>query len=96
MFQELFNQLPAKSVVLCILDELSSYETGPLRDDVETLCRRLTRFSKKQDEAVFKLMVTCRGRALGISQYFDNDVVELSAFVEPEDSSAWSIERFAG
>ncbi|KAI0548227.1 hypothetical protein F4679DRAFT_551685 [Xylaria curta] len=91
IFRELLDQLPPRSVVLCIIDDLAQYEIEPFMDDTGTIIRRLTRLVAEYDQIVFKLLVTCQGRALEISKYFINQTVDLAAEVEPEDSDLWKI-----
>lgn len=50
IFRELTNQLPPKSVVLCILDDLAQYKIGPFMDDTDTITRRLTRLAAGHDQ----------------------------------------------
>lgn len=91
IFRELTDQLPAKSVVLCIIDDLAQYEIGPFMDDTDAIIRRLTRLAAGHDQIVFKLLLTCQGRALEISKYFVNQTVDLDEEVEPDDSDSWRI-----
>lgn len=91
IFRELTDQLPPNSVVLCILDDLAQYEIGPFMDDTDTIARRLTRLAARHDQIVFKLLVTCRGRALEISKYFINQTADLGEEVEPDDSDSWTM-----
>ncbi|KAI1734073.1 hypothetical protein F4680DRAFT_365004 [Xylaria scruposa] len=91
IFRELVDQLPPGSVVLCIIDDLAQYEIEPFMDDTNTIIRRLTRLVAGQDQTVFKLLVTCQGRALEISKYFISQTVDLTAEIEPEDSDSWKI-----
>ncbi|KAI1747728.1 hypothetical protein F4782DRAFT_520175 [Xylaria castorea] len=91
IFRELTDQIPSGSVVLCIIDDLAQYEIGPFMDDTDTVTRRLTRLAAGHDQIVFKLLVTCQGRALDISKYFINQTADLAAEVEPDDSDSWRI-----
>lgn len=91
IFKKLISQLPRESVLLCILDEGSLYDTGALRSDADDMFRRITRLVKKHDRGVFKLLLTCRGRALNIGQYFAGHVLDLNETVEVEDSVDWQI-----
>ncbi|KAI3391981.1 hypothetical protein diail_6388, partial [Diaporthe ilicicola] len=91
IFFELVRQLPSKTILLCILDEVALYETGLPKDGTVTVVRRLVRLVEASDEITFKLLVTCRGRALGITQYFTGQTLELDEEVEADDSSTWRI-----
>ncbi|KAJ0122198.1 hypothetical protein J7T55_002710 [Diaporthe amygdali] len=91
VFFELVKQLPPNTILLCILDEVGLYETGVPKRDADTVVRRLVRLVEASDEIVFKLLVTCRGRALGIGQYFTRHTLDLDEEVEADDSSTWKI-----
>lgn len=91
IFFELVKQLPSKTILLCILDEVALYEMGVHKHSTDTVVRRLVRLVEASDEIVFKLLVTCRGRALGIGQYFTGHKLDLDEEVEVEDSSTWRI-----
>ncbi|KAI0453850.1 hypothetical protein F5B21DRAFT_478091 [Xylaria acuta] len=91
IFRELTDQLLPRSVVLCIIDDIAQYEIGPFLDDTDAVMRRLTRLAAGHDQIVFKLLVTCQGRALDISKYFVNQTVDLVTEAEPDDSDSWRI-----
>lgn len=92
VFFELVKQLPPKTILLCILDEVALYETGASgQNDADKVVRRLVRLAEASDEIVFKLLVTSRGRALGIGRYFAGHTLDLDEEVEADDSSAWQI-----
>lgn len=91
VFFELVRQLPPKTILLCILDEVAQYETGAHKHGTDTVIRRLVRLAEASNEIIFKLLVTCRGRALGIDQYFTGNTLDLDEEVEVEDSSTWRI-----
>lgn len=88
---ELQQQLPSKTILLCILDEVSSYETDVPKEGTDAVIRRLVRRVKASDEVIFKLLVTCRGRALDIGEHFIGNTLELDEEVEVEDDSMWRI-----
>ncbi|KAH7000123.1 hypothetical protein EDB80DRAFT_723213 [Ilyonectria destructans] len=91
VFEELTRQIPQGNVLFCILDEISLYETGLLRQDTDAVLRRLTRLTRRRKEIIFKLLVTCRGRAVDIVQYFTGHVLDMDDSVEEDDSSTWQI-----
>lgn len=92
VFYALVQQLPAGTVLLCILDEVALYETGAAQRDLDAVVRRLVRLAEGCDEGVvFKLLVTCRGRAMRVGKYFAGQTLELDEDVEAEDSSSWQI-----
>lgn len=91
VFLELLNQLPSKTIVFCILDEVASYEMGVAKQGTDAVIRRLVRRVEASDEVILKLLVTCRGRALDIGKYFIGKTLDLDEVVEAEDSSTWRI-----
>jgi len=91
IFRELKNQIPANGVLLCLLDEVSQYETALYEKDTDVVLRKLTRLVSKHDKLLFKLLVTCQGRALGISKYFVGHTLDLDESIEVDDSSTWQI-----
>lgn len=94
LFRELTLQLPPRTVLLCVLDEVVWYETAELASDIDAIMRRLTRLVAKHTEVVFKLLVTCRGRSLDFQKYFqDTDILDLSADVEMDDFAMWKVEN---
>lgn len=97
LFRELTLQLPAKALLLCVLDEVSLYETLSLGKDTDAVMRRLTRLTAKPMEAVFKLLVTCRGRSLDFQQYFEDiDILDLQEDTEVDDAAMWKIRNVRG
>lgn len=94
LFRELLLQLPSKTVLLCVLDEISLYETGHLENDTNAIMRRLIRLMTRDAKAVFKLLVTCRGRSLGIHRYFQSeDILDLPADIEADDYALWKVKN---
>lgn len=91
IFRELTNQLPANSILLCLLDEISQYETTLYERDTDVVLRKLTRLVSKHDRVIFKLLVTCQSRALLTSKYFVGHTLDLDEHVEVDDTSAWQI-----
>lgn len=91
LFYELVKQLPSKTIVLCMLDELAIYESRVSQGDLDVAVRRLVRLVEGCDNVVLKLLVTCRGRASGIGQYFVGHTLELEEDVEVNDSATWHI-----
>ncbi|KAK8030107.1 hypothetical protein PG993_011398 [Apiospora rasikravindrae] len=89
VFVTLVAQLPPGGVLLCMIDGASQYETMALGADMEALMRRLVRLvDSTQDHLVYKLLVTCRTRARGISQYFQDCTLNLDGEAEEADSSS--------
>ncbi|KAK7912143.1 hypothetical protein PG985_014624 [Apiospora marii] len=88
VFVKLVGQLPPGSVLLCMIDGASLYETAALGADMEALIRRLVRLVESQGHLVYKMLVTCRTRAKGIARYFEQGcVLNLDGDVEEADSS---------
>ncbi|KAK8062231.1 hypothetical protein PG997_014328 [Apiospora hydei] len=79
-----------RGVLLCMIDGASQYETMALGADMEALVRRLVRLvdSTRDQHLVYKLLVTCRTRARGISQYFRECMLNLDGEAEEADSSS--------
>ncbi|KAI0874100.1 hypothetical protein GGS24DRAFT_460595 [Hypoxylon argillaceum] len=94
IFRELTYQLPRNSVLLCVIDDLARYEITPFMKETDAIIRRLTRLVQGHEQIIFKLLVTCEGRALEISKYFINQTVDLDAEVEPDESASWKISTF--
>ncbi|KAK8063320.1 hypothetical protein PG996_007972 [Apiospora saccharicola] len=88
VFVKLVGQLPPGSVLLCMIDGASQYETMALGADMEALIRRLVRLVESQGHLIYKLLVTCRTRAKGIARYFEQDcIINLDGDTEEADSS---------
>jgi hypothetical protein len=90
-FYELTCQLPPKSILLCIIDDINQYEIAPLMKETDVVIRRLTRLAAGHHDIVFKLLVTCQGRALEVSKYFVDQTMDMDEEIEPDDSSSWRI-----
>lgn len=95
-FREFIMQLPNDTVLVCILDEIVLYETSSLSAEVDAIVRRLTRLVTRPSQAVFKLLVTSRGRSLDFHKYFkDKDILDLPADIEVDDSALWKIRNLS-
>jgi len=94
IFRDLTLQLPPKSVLLCVLDEVVLYETAQLANDMNAIIRRMIRLVGKHTEVVCKLLVTCQGRSLNIQKYFkDIDILDLPAEIEMDEFAMWKVSR---
>ncbi|KAI0812813.1 hypothetical protein GGR55DRAFT_637974 [Xylaria sp. FL0064] len=91
IFQEFTYQLPPQSVLLCIIDDIGVYEIEPLLKETDTVIRGLARLVPRHEQTVFKLLVTCEGRALDISKYFMNQTVDLVTEAEHDEAASWRI-----
>lgn len=89
VLRQLISQLPEESVLICVIDEIARYETSALCQGTEQVVRRLTRLVRNTEPIVFRLLLTCHDRALGVAPYFEGCTIDLDAEVEPDDSSAW-------
>ena len=97
VFRELVKQLPPKTLLVCVLDEVNLYETRALGEDTDVVMRRLTRLVAKSTEIVIKLLVTCRGRALDFQQYFQkDDILDLDEDIDLDDLATWKIRHIGG
>jgi hypothetical protein len=97
VFRELTLTLPAKTLLVCVLDEVSLYETLSLGSDTDAVMRRLTRLLARPMEAVFKLLATCRGQSLDFQQYFEDiDILDLQEDTEVDDAAMWKIRNVGG
>jgi hypothetical protein len=92
VFRELIRQLPPKTILVCVLDEVSLYETQALGEDTDVVMRRLTRLVAKSTNVVIKMLVTCRGKALDFQQYFQEDeILDLDEDMDADESALWKI-----
>ncbi|EFW98416.1 hypothetical protein CMQ_4268 [Grosmannia clavigera kw1407] len=96
LFIKLTGQLAPSDVLLCVLDEVSLYDTGTLRSGLLDVLRRLTCLAGSAEGGpCVKLLATCRGTAGSAGQYFasrSGKVLELDGEgAEIEDSAAWEI-----
>ncbi|EMR65917.1 hypothetical protein UCREL1_7098 [Eutypa lata UCREL1] len=89
VFRELTNQLPAQSLLLCIIDEITQYETTALANDINVIFKKLTRLVKRREDIIFKLLVTAHSRAMRISKHFVGQMLDLPEDIEADDSSGW-------
>jgi hypothetical protein len=97
VFRELVLQLPPKALLVCVLDEVTLYETESLGRDIGAVMRRLCRLVVKSTEVIFKLLVTCRGQSLEFQQYFqDTDILDLQEDVELDDLAMWRVRNVGG
>lgn len=93
-FREFTMQLPAHTVLFCVLDEIFLYETSYLAAEIDAIMRRLTRLVTKHTQVLFKLLVTSRGRSLDFQKYFrDKDILDLPADVELNDFAMWKVQN---
>ncbi|CAH0046130.1 unnamed protein product [Clonostachys solani] len=92
IFSELAKQIPEGTILICLIDGIDLYETGDFREDVDTIMRRMARQVAKRTNMIFKLIVTCNGRARAIQTHFAS-VINMEESVEPDDSSQWRIDN---
>ncbi|KUJ07779.1 uncharacterized protein LY89DRAFT_352668 [Mollisia scopiformis] len=96
VFRNLVEQLPPKTLLVCVLDEVSLYETRSMGGETDTVMRRLTRLVANSTDVTFKMLVTCRGRALDFQQYFHPDILDLDEDIEVDDMAMWNIKHIRG
>jgi hypothetical protein len=97
VFRELVKQLPPKTLLVCVLDEVNLYETRALGEDTDVVMRRLARLVVNSTDVVIKLLVTCRGRALDFQQYFQEDgILDLDEDIDLDDLATWRIRHIGG
>ncbi|SPN98696.1 uncharacterized protein DNG_01740 [Cephalotrichum gorgonifer] len=101
VFRRLVAQMPPGSVILCLIDEISLYETQMLRHQTDLVMEKLVKLAMgnrdgQEQRQVFKLLVTCQDRALGVARYFGRDTtLDLQEDVEADDSADWTISTMA-
>jgi hypothetical protein len=94
IFRKFIGQIPPGSAILCMIDEVSLYETLMLEHQTSYVMEKLVQLVRQeQDDAqqVFKLLVTCQDRALGISRLFSGCTLELPEEIEMDDTADWAI-----
>lgn len=93
IFGKLIYQMPEGGVVLCIIDEISLYETQLHGHETDLVMGKLVQLAENQrgQRKVFKLLVTCQDRALEINKYFGGHTLDLPVEVDEDDSADWAI-----
>jgi hypothetical protein len=96
-FQELFKQAPPRSVIVCIIDEISTYETQRLIQDTEIVMMKLVKLATRHEDGrpILKLLLTCQDRAMGTLQYFPGCTLDLNEDFEDDSCADWTISTFA-
>lgn len=88
VFCKLAKQLPSKSLLLCVVDEITRYETMALANEIDLVMRKLTRSVRRHENMTFKLLVTSHSQALRVSKHFTGSTLDLPEDIEADDSSA--------
>lgn len=84
--------MPPGSVLLTLIDEITLYETQRLQYETSLVMEKLVQLAAEEGNLqVFKLLVTCHDRALGISRFFLGHTVDLQEEIEVDDSAEWVI-----
>jgi hypothetical protein len=97
VFRELVRQLPRKTLLVCVLNEVSLHETRPLGDDTDVVMRRLTRLVANPTNVVIQILVTCRSQALDFQQYFQKDeILDLDEDTDIDESATGKIRHVGG
>jgi len=85
IFRAVIIQLPKGTVIFCLVDSLSAYESANRKEDTIALMQKFARLVKKATSVEFKLLVTCPGRSLYADRWGAlNDRRSQTLFV-PED-----------
>lgn len=92
----LTQQLPAESLLLCVIDETGRYEIWMLAEAIRDVMRRPTRLMSGTHGILFKLLATSQGRALRIGEFFEGRTLGLEGEVEPDDAAGWKIASMGG
>lgn len=75
MFESLIEQLPAKSLVFCVIDSISCYEDiATWNEDTKTITQRLVMISEGRDDrrCLFKLLLTSPRTSRALYQYIED------------------------
>jgi hypothetical protein len=94
LFRKLIRQTPPGSAILCMIDEISLYETQALEHQTSYVLEKLVQLVRQeQDDAqqVFKLLITCQDRVLGTSQLFSRCTLDLLEEIEMDETADWAI-----
>lgn len=93
ILEGLVKQLPWGSAVLCLIDEISWYETRSLRDDTNIVMERLVQLATTEgrNQQIFKLLVTSQNRSLDAFRHFAGHTLDLPESIETSNSAYWAI-----
>ncbi|RBR13213.1 hypothetical protein FVER53590_09900 [Fusarium verticillioides] len=91
VFKRVVDQIPQGGVVLCIIDEISVYETSRLGEETEMGVKKLVQLAHQGRYPVFKLLVTCYDHALDVGRYFSGNTLDLNEDIETDDIADWII-----
>ncbi|KAF5720097.1 hypothetical protein FMUND_4381 [Fusarium mundagurra] len=91
VFKRVVDQIPRDGVVLCIIDEISVYETSRLGQETEMVVKKLVQLVHRGRYPVFKLLVTCYDHALDVGRYFSGYTLDLDEDIETDDIADWII-----
>lgn len=97
IFRKLARHAPSESAILCVIDEISLYETQMLQPRTNLVMEKLVRLATKQgdEQQAVKLLVTCQDRALGVSRYVSGHTIDLQEDIEAVDSAGWAMSAMA-
>ncbi|KAI6754732.1 hypothetical protein HG530_012484 [Fusarium avenaceum] len=94
IFRKMIGQAPPGSAIFCMIDEVSLYETQTLEYQTGFVMEKLIQLVYREQydaQPVFKLLVTCQDRALGISRLFSGCTLDLPEEIEVDDTADWAI-----
>ncbi|KAF4782779.1 hypothetical protein HER10_EVM0002830 [Colletotrichum scovillei] len=74
LFSALMIYLDPGADVMCVIDEITRYETDQLSEELDYVITRLLALARIQSggPVASKLVLTCQSRATQINEYFDN------------------------
>ncbi|KAF5689595.1 hypothetical protein FCIRC_1290 [Fusarium circinatum] len=91
VFKRVVDQIPRDGVVLCIIDEISVYETSRLGEETEMVVKKLVQLTHGGRYPVFKLLVTCYDHALDVGRFFSGYTLDLDEDIKTDDTANWII-----
>lgn len=94
VFKRIVEQIPQGGVVLCVIDEISIYESQSLVNETDIVMSKLLRLVGRDGGPVFKLLVTCYDRALGVYRLFSGCTLDLEEDIEVDDSAGWTMSHY--
>ncbi|KAK1701996.1 hypothetical protein BDP67DRAFT_572411 [Colletotrichum lupini] len=74
LFSALIIYLDPGADVMCVIDEITRYETDQLSEELDLIIKQLSALARIQSgrPVAFKLVLTCQSRATQIHEYFED------------------------
>ncbi|KAF4447064.1 hypothetical protein F53441_9363 [Fusarium austroafricanum] len=91
VFKRVVEQIPQHGVILCVIDEISVYETSRLGGETDMVVGKLVQIVQRNRHPVFKLLVTCYDRALDVGRFFSGSTLDFREDIETNDEADWII-----